>query len=55
MHNRSSNVVVYIEVKIKVPNGSTFKTFIQSMWFSEEFILTGDLPSGTRAYIFEEL
>ena len=53
MHNCSGNVVISIEVQITIPGGSTFKTLIRSKWFSEKFILTGELPSVTRASILE--
>ena len=54
MYNRSSNIVVSIEVKIIIPNRPTLKAFIRSMWFSEKFILTGEITSGTRESIFED-
>ena len=54
MHNRIGNVVISIEVQIKIPNGSTLKNSIRIKWFSKNFILTGDLLSGNRSYTFED-
>ena len=54
MHNRSGNVFISIEVQITIPGGSTFKTFIRSKWFSENFILAGELLPGIRASIFKD-
>ena len=53
MYNRSDNVVINIEVQITIPDGPTLKTFIRGKSFSESFILTGELPSGTRVSILE--
>lgn len=54
MHNRSGNVTLSTEVVVTLPDGSSFRTFLRSKWFYEKFILTGSLPCGTRASIFED-
>ena len=54
MINRSGNVVLSAEVQVILPDSSSFKTFIRSKWFFEKFILTGPLPPGTRASVFED-
>lgn len=54
MPNRSGNVSIAIEVKVLCPDGSSFLTYLRSKWFFEKYIFTSELPSGTRANIFED-
>ena len=54
MPNRSGNVMISVEVKVVCPDGSSFYTHLRSKWFFEKYIFTSEVPSGTRAHIFED-
>ena len=54
MPNRTGNVVIAVEVKVTLQDGTTFNTALQSKWFFENFIMTAPLPAGTRAINFED-
>ena len=54
MPNRAGNVIISLEVKITLHDGSVFNSYIRSKWFLETFILKGTLPIGTRASNFED-
>ena len=54
MPNRTGNVVISVEVKVTLQDGTTFNSRLQSKWFFEKFIMTAPLPAGTRAINFED-
>lgn len=52
--NCTGNIVIAVEIKVTLPDGSTFKTVLQSKWFFEKFMMTASLPASTRAINFED-
>ena len=54
IQNHTGNVVIAVEVRITLQDGTTFNTVFQSKWFFEKFIMTAPLPAGTRAINFED-
>ena len=54
MPNRSGNVIISVEIKVSLPDGNTFTTYLRSKWFLEKYILNGNLPAGVRANTFED-
>ena len=53
MNNRSGNVVISIEVKVNLPNKTSFRSEIRSKWFLEKYILTKPFFGGTRSSQFQ--
>ena len=54
MPNRSGNVIISVEMLVRLPCGNTFTTYFWSKWFLEKYIFTGNLPAGVRADAFED-
>ena len=54
MMNCVGNVVVLFDVEVITDDGGKFHTRMSSKWFMKHFILSDDIPVGTRAFRFED-
>ena len=54
MMNRIGSVIILFDIEVTTNDGSSFSVRMSSKWFAKKFILSNDLPSGTRAYLFED-
>ena len=54
MFNQSGNVMISVEIKVCLPDSTSFTTIFRSKWFLETYILNGNLLVGLRADSFED-
>ena len=54
MMNRIGSVIILFDIEVRTKEGATFNTRMTSKWFAKNFILSDNLPPGTRAYLFED-
>ena len=53
MVNRVGITAIYWYVKVALKYGTNFTTNMSSKWFTQQYIITGEMPSSTRAAQFE--
>ena len=53
MDNRSGNVIIQVDITLKCEDGNDINTKCSSKCFLEHYILTGNLPVGTKAKHFD--